>query len=449
MCTRLKRCLNALSLRNKNRRLQALVAKKKHINYFGEDAFDYCLLTVPVHGEDKGWGFNATDENLDDSRANELRSTEADLARLLVRSEDFMRASVRALDVIKEIEPNIFATGAINKVALDWVARANELGSDNERAFRDNSELRKRISVQRIHMKPALARFLRLLSIVHATHFLHFSPSKQPVLRWQWPLADTNVPAGDDWDDSFVDIDIVKELKAVQALLKVQKDSQDRLHRSNFVKACAVADEAFERCSKVLVVRFDVGFRQGVDQPGLCVMGESIGPQSKIGLTTMSDYLTDFKKSFDKLYRKDCLGFIFKMEYGLEKGHHAHVIFFLNGHRRQRDIYISRELGELWVEKVTGGRGIYWNCNSRKYVYPQCGIGMIERTDHEKREILKKKVLTYLVKHDLPFEVLKVNGVRQFRASILNNNIFIEVKNSKKSQTFVENQPQIIRRRLA
>lgn len=99
------------------------------------------------------------------------------------------------------------------------------------------------------------------------------------------------------------------------------------------------------------------------------------------------------------------VGYIAKMEYGQSRGHHFHVILFMDGQKVKSDQFIVQEVGKYWRDVVMKGRGAFHNCNQKifgsgMYAYKRVGIGMINHTDFEKRNVLKKDVLGYMTKRE-------------------------------------------------
>jgi hypothetical protein len=107
----------------------------------------------------------------------------------------------------------------------------------------------------------------------------------------------------------------------------------------------------------------------------------------------------------NKLF-KHWVGYIAKLEYGVKKGFHFHLIVFLDGQHVKSDRYIAGEIGKYWQGVVTKGRGFFFNCNAKAfedgmYAYKRVGIGMINHDDVNKRHILLYDVITYLCKKGL------------------------------------------------
>lgn len=95
-------------------------------------------------------------------------------------------------------------------------------------------------------------------------------------------------------------------------------------------------------------------------------------------------------------------------EYGTLTGYHFHLLLFFDGHKQWNGKALGFLLGEVWKNEITEGRGRYFNCNALKYA--ENGIGMIWHYEMAKREILKKKVISYLTKTDF---WLKFQGTRK------------------------------------
>ncbi|MDX7746776.1 YagK/YfjJ domain-containing protein [Aeromonas veronii] len=134
----------------------------------------------------------------------------------------------------------------------------------------------------------------------------------------------------------------------------------------------------FDKYARLLVVRVDVHFRDDVTL-------EEAQEEREY-------YLRTIKRRFTRL-----VGYIWKLEYGESRGYHYHIAFIFNGKYLQNDIKIGRLLGERWHA------GSYYNCNAKRSQYEEWGtdgIGMIHRSDDEKRQKLFMYAMKYLVKMD-------------------------------------------------
>lgn len=118
----------------------------------------------------------------------------------------------------------------------------------------------------------------------------------------------------------------------------------------------------------------------------------------------------------NKLF-EHCVGYIVKIEYGRDRGWHAHAIFLYDGHRVQNDSFYSIEIGNYWTDVITKGEGAFWACNRAKSMsrYPVVGIGLIDHSDVEKRGTLVDVVVSYLAKSDLFAQSKSFSGQKLFR----------------------------------
>ncbi len=77
------------------------------------------------------------------------------------------------------------------------------------------------------------------------------------------------------------------------------------------------------------------------------------------------------------------------------------------------DVTLSKRIGESWKNEVTGGQGLYFNCNAIASTYIRSGIGDIHYTDQTKRAILQKAI-GYIAKVDTAVRLSLPKGARTF-----------------------------------
>jgi hypothetical protein len=161
--------------------------------------------------------------------------------------------------------------------------------------------------------------------------------------------------------------------------------------------------EIFEYRSRVLVIRLDAHYvklekESKTSNPNTLSECSIYRPDGE----AVVKHRENFIKAIRKLYKKDLIGYVWKIEYGVTAGFHIHFLFFLDGSKHQSDIKIGKMLGEIWKEDITQGKGRYWNCNNEKAKFEKnnkLGIGMIHRDDEEKIKNLNQAA-SYLVKLD-------------------------------------------------
>lgn len=145
----------------------------------------------------------------------------------------------------------------------------------------------------------------------------------------------------------------------------------------NHAECTAYINGLFDCYSRLVVLRIDLSYRKEI-------------AESK----TFKDIRNDLDKMRNNARRNKIFngleGYIFKIEYGLDKKIHAHTLLFLNGHKRlgSSDVHHAEAIGEYWKNTITEGDGTYWNCNAHKKQYRYNGIGLVQHDDIEKRSYL-------------------------------------------------------------
>ena len=161
--------------------------------------------------------------------------------------------------------------------------------------------------------------------------------------------------------------------------VKARNDDARRKHRS--VKG--YVDALFAAHSRMLVLRVDFGYRD----PNLSVM------QVKQDLSHLFS-----NQRANRLF-ESMVGYVWRLEYGVDKGYHYHLIYFFHGKDVCKDAFLAQQIGVYWSDVVTKKRGMFFNCNKKKGEYWYCGIGMVDWSDTVKRNNLQR-AFAYLAKKD-------------------------------------------------
>lgn len=189
---------------------------------------------------------------------------------------------------------------------------------------------------------------------------------------------------GEFFDQLIAEIFSQGTQRAFKRRLYARTDVIDR----GLASATEYLDCLYEHYSRILVLRIDFGFR--TETP--------MAPHPVI-LKEAQEHLARFMNNRrGKTLYASMVGYIWRLEYGKEKGYHYHLFFFFDGAKVRKDEYIANEIGADWI-KVTDGKGIFYNCNAHKQKYKRLGIGMISHDDLEKRANLLA-VLEYMYKED-------------------------------------------------
>lgn len=185
-------------------------------------------------------------------------------------------------------------------------------------------------------------------------------------------------------------------------------------HRNHNKQISQFIDRLFDHHGRVLALRMDFSYRAG------CFPTMT---RIKRNRDTLIRYLRDQQPGF--------IGFIWRLEYGIDKGYHLHTVILLNANQVQRDIRIGQVIGTYWNKVITEGGGLHYNCNAYKSNYRDCGIGEIHWKDIDKRAIFERAAL-YLAKPDplleiartLEIEYLTTEGHYELSKRIKNSRVF-------------------------
>lgn len=171
--------------------------------------------------------------------------------------------------------------------------------------------------------------------------------------------------------------------KQFQSSLKNYQRSSNK----NYKELTEYVDALFERYSRLLVLRVDLGYQK---QHSKTKLAEAKQDREHLFRNTRSN------KLFDGM-----VGYVWKLEHGPEKGFHYHMMFFFDGAKVREDGTLVKRIGRYWLDMITKGRGVYYNCNADKSRYKSCGIGMVDHRDSLMRDTLTSLAVPYLTKTDL------------------------------------------------
>lgn len=188
--------------------------------------------------------------------------------------------------------------------------------------------------------------------------------------------------------------DFVKEVRQIGCSADFKKIIGDfeRASNKNYRELGKFLDAHFELYSRLLVLRIDLGYEKPKDWPDK--LGDDV---------TYADVkahrLALVRHLKNGLPPKSFINYALKLEFGLDKHWHYHLLVLLDGSVVREDVTIAMLIGEHWKKTITKGQGLYWNCNGSKESYKCCGIGMLNHYDTDARQGLKKAAL-YITKTD-------------------------------------------------
>ena len=206
----------------------------------------------------------------------------------------------------------------------------------------------------------------------------------------------------------FDDIDFLFTLKEGLLSDTFKKEIvQQRKYASEYKKEVRnYINGLFEYRSRLLVIRIDLSYRKGLFREVTTnILNKPLSKKEhklealKAWSLEVKEHRKKLLKYLKKQYSKGFLGYMWKLEYTEIKSFHYHMMFFLDGSEHREDITIAQDIGNLWVNQITQGDGLYWNCNANKDKYRNLGIGMINHNDEALRNNVLETAL-YLVKRD-------------------------------------------------
>lgn len=215
-----------------------------------------------------------------------------------------------------------------------------------------------------------------------------FEPNTSDTERWQEFFR-----AKVSWRNAF--LDALHKALTSRRFMEVQ-GLHRRASRKNYRSACDYVDNLVSRRSRVLVLRFDLAYRRYQVDLNMSRLGSSDGITADQALLDRDRFIKLLKRKFAGSW----LGYIWKLEYRPRKGFHFHMLVFLDGHKNMFDFKLIDQAGQVWMQEITHGTGVYYNCNRSAYRYLTDGTGMLHRTDKDKIVALKKAV-GYLTKIDV------------------------------------------------
>jgi hypothetical protein len=277
---------------------------------------------------------------------------------------------------------------------------------------------------------PEIGRFNRYIGVFHESmmrevEFTNGSECLAIAIRDDWL-------AFPDWRETYSSVleqyvnhlnDAVSEIRREGngKVFLEWKEKFERQPKENEETTWALIEAALEINHHISVLRFDVGYAKYFCDPEL-------SGEAAITYEEIREHRNRLRR-FLKRYLKDrlpdpkaCKGMVFaiKMEYGLDKTHHFHVIVALNGDAVTHDVNITQLICDHWCRYITGGRGGACNCNARRYKHP--GLGSIHYDEEnpenvEKLRNLKNRVVPYVTKPDFYINMVKPERDRSFWSS--------------------------------
>jgi hypothetical protein len=325
--------------------------------------------------------------NDDSACANVLQSREFELAW----SPETLNNEwvVHSSNIFSAVAMIIRATSLILETKGEVLAKIQYVASDA--GFHIVSSKRAEIVVEAMRVSAYESGYEEMKSVLKLSPYVHAFFELRSKFKYNFKAysregADNNVK------------DVNAYVRGLYAHLnsgefKKTERNHRRAAEKNFRSTSKYIDDILNCCSRLLVVRVDLGYS-----------GEESDLISREGYEVHSYHpeICEHRKSlFKALSKKDSpismVGYACKLEYGIRKGFHFHVMLLLDGSKHREHLTMGIRVGELW-QQVTCGKGHYWNCVPRPW-HNVDGTGRLDYYDLEKLQEVKKAA-SYLTKID-------------------------------------------------
>lgn len=183
-------------------------------------------------------------------------------------------------------------------------------------------------------------------------------------------------------------IDVIDDISSTEFRLREQRCLENTF--KNAKGLVEYIDALYEHHARLLVIRVDFGYQKRL-------LSDPYFELNPITVLKDKDRMIRFAK---RLLGDALVGYAWKLEHGVLKSYHFHMVFFINGRDKRNDFNIGKQLGEYWLSTLTQDQGTTYNCNAKKESYSHLAIGMVHYADKTMRENLDDYVVSYLTKND-------------------------------------------------
>jgi len=234
---------------------------------------------------------------------------------------------------------------------------------------------------------------------------------RQPYLQWVARAFERLCPHTD--PDVLID-----EERAISLARRLVAEMVGLLENKLVLARLDTVRREHQRKRSVLVQRL-VAFKRAF--PKLMVLRLDLGYGKEHASASTDRIIGDWEalKAFITTNFPSYLSHVVKLEYGLQKGAHMHVLLLFNGAMVRQDVTIAKLIGEHWSKVTTEGTGVYFNCNAAPYRnrFSHCGVGVFSRLD-EATVAGFQAVADYITKPDPLVTLMMPSEKRFYRAHL-------------------------------
>lgn len=297
---------------------------------------------------------------------------------------------------------------SIEEIEIRWMAELHEAavkGKSNKRKLM----VGKRLSPLGERTASRLASLLVGLTWQGAHDRL--SKVRQPYLQW--------VAGAFERLRHHTDPDVlIDEERAISLARRLVTEMVGLLENKLILARLDTVRREHQRKRSVLVQRL-VAFKRAF--PKLMVLRLDLGYGKEHASASTDRIIGDWEalKAFITVNFPSYLSHVVKLEYGLQKGAHMHVLLLFNGAMVRQDVTIAKLIGDHWSKVTTEGTGVYFNCNAAPYRnrFSHCGVGVFNRLD-EATVAGFQAVADYITKPDPLVTLMMPSEKRFYRAHL-------------------------------
>ena len=230
------------------------------------------------------------------------------------------------------------------------------------------------------HYSPLLNKInFETVQNYHSEHSEAFYKAYSPIWHWRHTHIDfPNVPLSKQYVNlqgkMVSKADVINDFYRILLSEINSKEYKDRIKwrkaraDNQYRSADKFLRKILHNYARVVVIRIDLSYRTTFI--------------NEVDIDTIKKHLSRLLKGLSgRKEFQNIIGYIWKLEYGVEKGYHYHLIVFMDGSKVKKDAHYAELIGKYWSENITNEKGYYYNCNRSKHKYKFLGIGMLNYYD--------------------------------------------------------------------
>lgn len=156
----------------------------------------------------------------------------------------------------------------------------------------------------------------------------------------------------------------------------------------DFQSAVDYCAACFEKSPRLYLLRLNLG------DWGAHLSGRSLSPPT-VSVQDLKGRYSRFAKALTRLAPDAIVGYMARLDYGLEKGLFYHVVVLLRGEEADHAVDWAHRVGELWIRLSPEGQGAYTRCNWL-FDDPASKVGVVDGRRPADRVAIEQWILPYL-----------------------------------------------------